>query len=262
MAAYRYWRLTVPRVSASLLVALASVELVDAVAGVDVAPLANVTSNTAASGYPPSRLVDGSMSTFWQAGTVDAEAWVLFDFGATPRDIVSCTVRDIPTNSSERVTNCVLLYSADGKSWRPMVPGIATGGLPLGGSATSALSQSGIKIIDSNWGLRLGTSWPAVQSVHVGPVAVTFDASDSGAYRIAGTVYIDGTPDEPVGRRVRLFDRETGRFVRQVWSDALTGAYAFEKIRPGVYFLVSHDHTAEYNAVIRDRIEAVPMVSA
>lgn len=262
MAVYRYWRLTVPQVSSGLLVALASVELVDAVAGVDVAPLSTVTANTEAPGYPPTRLTDGSVSTFWQAAAVNHEAWVQFDFGGTPRDIVSCTVRDIPTNSAERVTNCLLLYSADGVQWRPMVPGIATGGLPLGGASTSAVAQAGVRVVQNAVLPRLNTAWPAVRTVRAGPGPVTFDASDGGGYRIAGTVYLDATPDMPLRRRVRLFDQESGRFVRQVWSDGITGGYAFEKIRGGMYFVVAHDYALEHNAVIRDRIEALPMVAA
>lgn len=109
--------------------------------------------------------------------------------------------------------------------------------------------------------VRLGTSWP------LGPAARTLDGLvrqdqfDGGAYYVAGTVQIDATPDVPVSRRVRLFDSLSGRLIREVWSGA-DGAYAFLKIRAGTYFVTAHDHTLEHGAVIRDRIEAVPMVAA
>lgn len=107
--------------------------------------------------------------------------------------------------------------------------------------------------------LRLNTAWPTApqdartsgQLLRVGPQV--------GAYRIAGNVYVDGVPDVPVSRQVRLFDRASATCVREVWSDATTGAYAFERIPkpPGGYFVVAHDHTAVHNAVIKDRINAV-----
>lgn len=103
----------------------------------------------------------------------------------------------------------------------------------------------------------------ATQSPSLGPSRAMTDEiprNDSvwgGAYRIAGSVVVDANPDVPVQHRVRLSDCLTGVLVRETWSSA-NGAYAFERIRPGLYFVVSHDHTGEYNAAVRDRIEAVP----
>jgi hypothetical protein len=37
--------------------------------------------------------------------------------------------------------------------------------------------------------------------------------------------------------------------VREVWSDAVTGAYSFEKIAAGTYFVISFDHTGVFGAV-------------
>jgi len=107
--------------------------------------------------------------------------------------------------------------------------------------------------------LRLNVGWPTNpqdartrgQLLRLGPTV--------GAYRIAGNVYVDGVPDVPVSRKVRLFDRVTAACVRELWSEAATGAYAFEQIpKPADgYFVVAHDHTAVHNAVIKDRINAV-----
>lgn len=71
---------------------------------------------------------------------------------------------------------------------------------------------------------------------------------------ISGTVAIDDSPDIPVQRRVRLFDRLTGRFVREAWSDAATGAYTFTRLEIRAYFVVAFDHTGTHNAVIKDSI--------
>jgi hypothetical protein len=106
--------------------------------------------------------------------------------------------------------------------------------------------------------VRLGTSWPTGGPGRVLLPPVRFDLVDGGAHRVAGSVLVDAAPDVPVSRRVRLYHAKTGRLVREQWSDA-AGAYAFEQIAAGSYFVVAHDHTLEYNSVIRDRIDSVPM---
>jgi hypothetical protein len=61
----------------------------------------------------------------------------------------------------------------------------------------------------------------------------------------------------PAARRVLLHDRVNGLPIRETWSDAQTGAYTFERIRPGLFYVVAFDHTGNYNAVIKDRITPV-----
>lgn len=91
-----------------------------------------------------------------------------------------------------------------------------------------------------------------------GLTRLTRDIEDGGAYRVAGTVDELGV----VGRyRVRLFDRISGRILRETWSDA-DGAYAFNYIayRAEGYFAVAFDHGASpQNAAIADRITPEPM---
>ena len=84
----------------------------------------------------------------------------------------------------------------------------------------------------------------------------TRDLSDLGGNgRIAGTVKIDSSPDYPVWRRVRLFDRRDNRLVRETWSDPVTGAYAFEYINPTrQYVVVAYDHSGVYNAEVLDAL--------
>ena len=89
---------------------------------------------------------------------------------------------------------------------------------------------------------------------------VTIDLRHAGNYRITGTTKNTGTPPIPVGRLVRLHDQKTGDIVRQVWSDVATGAYSFEGIRSGVFYVVSFDHTGTYGGVIETDVtpEAAP----
>ena len=89
--------------------------------------------------------------------------------------------------------------------------------------------------------------------------SVIHDALDGGALRIVGTTVNVGTPEVPVSRRVRLHDQPSGRVVREVWSDPVTGAYAFTNLRPGVYYVNSFDHTGQYNGVISTDVTPEPM---
>lgn len=88
--------------------------------------------------------------------------------------------------------------------------------------------------------------------VSMGALSSGTDARDGGVYKIVGTTKEKGTPDSPVMRRVTLWDQLSGLLVRSTWSDPLTGAYAFERIRMGTFFVVSFDHTGAYRAVVAD----------
>ena len=99
---------------------------------------------------------------------------------------------------------------------------------------------------------------PVVGALDVAPSPV--DIRWSGQYRITGTTKNKATPsDVAVSRRVRLHDQKSGEIVRQVWSDAATGAYSFDHIPPGVYYVVSFDHTNTFAAVIADNLTPVLM---
>ena len=73
--------------------------------------------------------------------------------------------------------------------------------------------------------------------------------------RIAGTVKVKGAPDYPVSRRVRLYRDADGALVGETWSDAATGAYAFDGInRSMAYSVLSYDHTHSFRAVVADNL--------
>ena len=79
-----------------------------------------------------------------------------------------------------------------------------------------------------------------------------------GNRHVPGTVAVAGTPDVPVAREVVLFDVRTKRPIRALIS-APSGEYDFQNVAPGPWFVVSYDHTGEYNAVIADNIMGEPM---
>lgn len=78
----------------------------------------------------------------------------------------------------------------------------------------------------------------------------------AGRGAIVATVKEDGEPtDTPVRRKVRLFRDRDGLMVRETWSNATTGAYAFTEIDENeTYSVVSYDHNNNFRAVIADRI--------
>lgn len=106
---------------------------------------------------------------------------------------------------------------------------------------------------------RLSPGYPAVVQRVAGSVVRGGDSRDGGGYRVPGTVAIDGTPDVPTRRQVRLFVKKEARLAREVWSDAVTGAYSFDNIKLQPYFVVTHDYLGFYDAVIHDAITPEPM---
>lgn len=101
---------------------------------------------------------------------------------------------------------------------------------------------------------RLSPGWPSGSALRAGRSFYRYDSIDGGRYRIIGTVAIDDSPDIPLRRQVRLFDKRTGRLVRETWSAEGTGAYAFEYIANRAYFVITHDYVGFYNAVVADGI--------
>ena len=81
----------------------------------------------------------------------------------------------------------------------------------------------------------------------------TRDMVDGGGHQIVGTVDEVGVAG---AYRVRLFERRTGRCVRETWS-AADGSYAFNYIayRPNGYFVIAFDYGDNpLNAAIADLI--------
>lgn len=102
---------------------------------------------------------------------------------------------------------------------------------------------------------------PAQTSVLAAPRAVTLDLAFGGTYRIVGTVRRQADPvNLPLRRRVRLLNEFGTATVRETWSDATTGAFAFNEIAgPGRYVVVTYDHLNQYRALAADQVWSVPM---
>lgn len=101
---------------------------------------------------------------------------------------------------------------------------------------------------------------PPFTSSRAIPVPVNYRARTNyiqgGQGRIYGTTKLDGTPlDTPVSRRVRLIRDRDGMLVRELWSNAITGAYDFQYVEMDqTYTVITYDHTHNFRAVVADNI--------
>ena len=82
------------------------------------------------------------------------------------------------------------------------------------------------------------------------------DMQYGGTGTIVGTVKVKGTPSNvPVSRKVRLIRDVDAICIREVWSDPVTGEYAFSEIDGTVsYTVLSLDYTESFRAVVADRV--------
>jgi hypothetical protein len=91
----------------------------------------------------------------------------------------------------------------------------------------------------------------------VGSTLTRRDYQFGGSGRIAGTVKEKGATDQPLQRRVQLYDETSKIMTREVWSDPVTGAYLFENIDPLLtYTIISYDYKGTYRAVIANGIKS------
>ncbi len=103
--------------------------------------------------------------------------------------------------------------------------------------------------------LLVATGWSTLTKAYKAAALFTKDTYHGGDGRIAGTVKEAGSPfDLAVRRRVRLYRKVDGLMIREQWS-ATDGAYSFDNIfRAQQYYVLSFDHTGNYNGVIKDSI--------
>lgn len=267
MAAHRHWALLVTaRTGSGNGVGLAEVEMRASPGGADQCS-GGSAGGASSFGQVPANAFDNNDATIWHnASTGGLAVRLSYDFGA-PVDVAEIFVRNPAATGGGTgfpgVTYgpaaCWVQWSDDGTIWQYGGPASDLSGL---GNAASA-TISGVS--DTLPGAQVGGS--AVGAIPALPPAsgagsvrgsdFRFDAADGGAFRVAGTVKIDGSPAMPVARRVRLFDVISGRLIRATWS-ATDGSFSFEKIRAGEYLVVSDDYTRTYNAVVADRVMAVP----
>jgi hypothetical protein len=90
--------------------------------------------------------------------------------------------------------------------------------------------------------------------------AMLRDLQYGGSGKVVGDVAIDDTPDVPVSRKVWLIRLRDAAVIRETWSNAATGAYAFLNVEMGQkYAVMTFDHNHVFNAVVADNLSPEPM---
>lgn len=263
MAAHRYWALLVTaRPGTGNGVAIAEVVMRSTSGGANIATggTAGGTNNV---GHPPANAFDGNGATEWRDGNTAASGGVTrlsYDFGSAVNvaEVVVTTpgAGSAYPGATYGPAACWVQWSDDGTVWGYARPATDLSGL---GNAASATIES---ISDTPPGARVvGASQRFAPGVTVSAARLRgalhrYDAADSGPYRVAGTVVIDGTPATPASRRVRLFDKISGRLVREQWS-AADGTFEFAQVRVGPWLLVVDDYTLTYEADAATEVLAV-----
>lgn len=120
---------------------------------------------------------------------------------------------------------------------------------------TSALLQ------DDALRVAVGNARPAYSKKAPVDSFFMFDIYHGGRGRVSGTVKVKGTPDYAVRRRVRLIRDRDGKMIREMWSDATTGAYQFDYVDERErYTVLAYDYSQAFRAVVADNLlpEVIP----
>lgn len=94
------------------------------------------------------------------------------------------------------------------------------------------------------------TDYAVVSSSIVGVGNPNIDPIGNGDYSIKGQVKELGNN---IPCRVRLFEKNTGRFIADVLTDEV-GNYEFVNLIKTKFFIVAHHPENQYNAVIQDNV--------
>jgi hypothetical protein len=88
---------------------------------------------------------------------------------------------------------------------------------------------------------------------------ISIDETFGGTATIVGTVKEYSLPRNlPLRRRVRLYDERGRMFAREVWSDPVTGLFAFPNMRSDIkWTAMVYDHLGQFQALIIDGVDAV-----
>ena len=256
MAAHLFWRVLFAWRDGNRMVQVAEMQMRASVGGANQCS-GGVASASAGSVNAPANAFDASTATYWQSDQgASGTRWLQYAF-ATAVSVEEIAVTWGPSSSGV-AASAWLQWSDDGLAWTLLSPFIGCfDDAPGSTRVVNGFAPPSNPHLTGSFS-RLPTAWPT------GPVgarirgsALRHDSVDGGAYGITSTVTIAGTPDAPVARPVYLFTGDSLRLIRSIWSDPVTGAYTFEKLRLQPYVVMARDYTAYYNAVVADRITPV-----
>jgi hypothetical protein len=269
MAAHRYWglRLRCRYVNAfgGWAVAIAEIEMAATVGGADQCSGGTPGADSSDGVTTPANLYDNNTATSWERGAyTQVDVW--YDFGA-PVNVSEIRVT-LPGSGASRPGSLyapdatLVIFSDVGPSaWSVGTPAtwhpVTTDGQVLLIQGVS--DEPGPGTLVAHELARLEPGWPDDPNNHAAVGAAMSWDQHSGTHRVAGDVAIEGTPDVPVARRVRLLVKRSAELARETWSDPVTGAYSFDRVAAQEYIVLSEDHTRVHNAAVTDAVTPVPM---
>lgn len=228
-------------------------------------------SSEYSAGYAASKAFDKLAGTSWATVSGDFPGWVAYDH-VTPAVVsaVQVTWDTLPSYLPPSGTAISVAWSDNGSDWSaPANVSIASGTLSAGTTTLFALVEAKPLIV-----LAAPQVAHVASGAYTGPyghASTTPQPQHAGDYKTGllgkgvGTVYgtteIKGTPDTPLRARVRLIRERDGLVYREMWSDAITGAYRFDGVDElETYTVLTYHPMRDKRAVIADGI--IPEVPA
>jgi hypothetical protein len=214
--------------------------------------------------FLPALAFDKTLATNgWASLTTVFPCWIAYAHPSPVEvDSVILTVSGDPSASDEMPADgsVFIQWSDNGSDWfNEGVMAYRTAndwgvGVAVRIKALAALSaRSAAGQLSQLYGNRLDQS--PLRATLKGSKVSRLDPIDGGTLDIDGIVRIEGSP---AARRVRLFEAQSGRLLRETFS-APTGLYRFPNMRSDTeYILLADDHQRVYNAVVADKIKAAP----
>lgn len=213
---------------------------------------------------------DGANMIFESSNTVALNTWYHYAFvkdGSAVRLYVDGVLRASGTNTVSRDCSAIVLGRNEqgGEIYDGYIDELRiTKGVARYSSdftpQTQAYPDTTFDTLSLDAALRVGELMPLNPTTTLPnqPVVFLFDP-ERGTATLTGTTKNLGSPNQPVSRRVQLIEEVSGRVLREVWSDPVTGVYTFSEIKPQIKFsVVAYDHTGVFRAVIADNLEATP----
>lgn len=258
MPAAKHWRIRFVQGSSSQIV-LVEFKMLDASSNdlrITASGVINSWGTSISPGsYPLSNLYDdnpGSVAIFGLYNSL-----IGFEFAS---DIEVATVQMSISANIPLLEWTRLEYSNNGIDWFGARVGLVSGTWGANQTVTinaaesylplSFISEDGDSIFEP-LDLNSAIDWGQVNS---SSIVISDNNSDNvfgGDKKIVGYTKVLMSPSNlPVSRKVVLVDQLTGTQVRSTWSVAETGLFKFERIADRIYYIVSFDHTKQFNGVI------------
>ena len=205
-----------------------------------------------------SALQDGDPATKVRMNARDPGFALVWDFGAGVAKEVISVALGASQIEPLFLSHFDLQYSEDALRWTQLAR-LGRFGWPGSGALLpqdSVALPLAVRVGRDSFRVAAGAAGPAGLSVRKSLAAVAKDLEVGGAGRIYGTTKTKGSPANlPTKARVVLLHQRSKLPVREVWSDPITGDFAFEGIDTRQEFLtLAEDAAGNFRPVAASRL--------